>query len=273
MLLRTVICTAMIISGCNGPAISQPNHLTDTRGNTIQTRFDAPAGYKRVQGDSFTQYLRSLPLLEHGATLSLYNKKPKGRQDVHAAIIKMDIGHRDLQQCADAVMRLRAEYLYHAGKYDDIHFNFTSGFRADYSKWRQGYRIAVKVSNATWVKTAQAGTGYNSFRQYLDMVFSYAGTLSLSKELMTVPFKNMLPGDVLIQGGAPGHAVIVMDVAMNSSGNKVFLLAQSYMPAQDVHVLNNFNNKKMTPWYSMEDVKGLIETPEWDFTTADLKRF
>lgn len=220
MLLRTVICTVIIISGCNGPAISQLNNLTDTKGNTLQTRFDAPTGYKRVQADNFAQYLRALPLHMHGATLSLYNKRPKGRQDVHAAIIKMDIGHRDLQQCADAVMRLRAEYLYHAGRYDDIHFNFTSGFRADYSKWAKGYRIAVKGNNATWVKTAQAGTGYESFRQYMDVIFSYAGTLSLSKELKTVPFKNMQPGDVLIQGGAPGHAVIVMDVAINSRGTK-----------------------------------------------------
>jgi hypothetical protein len=38
----------------------------------------------------------------------LYNGAPKFRQDVHAAVIDIDVGTRDLQQCADATMRLRA---------------------------------------------------------------------------------------------------------------------------------------------------------------------
>ena len=75
------------------------------------------------------------------------------------------------------------------------------------------------------------------FRRYLDMVFNYAGTLSLSKELIALPYKNLQPGDVLIQGGSPGHAVVVMDVAVNRDGKKLYLLAQSYMPAQEIHVL------------------------------------
>ena len=42
-------------------------------------------------------------------------------------------------------------------------------------------------------------------------------------------------GDVLIQGGSPGHAVIVVDMAENpATGEKLYLLAQSYMPAQDI---------------------------------------
>ena len=65
---------------------------------------------------------------------------------MHLAVIDMDIGERDLQQCADAVIRLRAEYLYGTGQYDKIHFNFTSGFNAQYIKWMQGSRISVTVT-------------------------------------------------------------------------------------------------------------------------------
>lgn len=80
-------------------------------------------------------------------------------------------------------------------------------------------------------------------QQYMKQVFTYAGTLSLSKEMKSVSDVNRLEaGDVFIKGGSPGHAVIVLDVATNANGEKVFLLAQSYMPAQDIHVLVNTNN-------------------------------
>jgi len=80
-------------------------------------------------------------------------------------------------------------------------------------------------------------------------------------------------GDVLIQTGNPyGHAVIVLDMAVNAdSGEKVYMLAQSYMPAQDIQVLLNRENQKISPWYLL----GVdpIETPEWTFRQGDLKRF
>ena len=70
----------------------------------------------------------------------LYNGSPKGNQSAHAAVFNVDVGNQDLQQCADAVMRLRAEYLFGKGRYEEIHFNFTNGFNADYVKYAEGNR-------------------------------------------------------------------------------------------------------------------------------------
>ena len=84
--------------------------------------------------------------------------------------------------------------------------------------------------------------------------------------------KTVLPGDVLIRGGFPGHAVIVMDVATNAAGNRIYLLAQSYMPAQDIHLLNNPSNKKISPWYLVNEEERII-TPEYLFTTMELKKW
>ena len=105
------------------------------------------------------------------------------------------------------------------------------------------------------------------------MVFAYAGTLSLAKELTSVPVTSMQIGDVLIQGGSPGHAVIVVDMAENpATGEKLYLLAQSYMPAQDIQVLVNPKERDKSPWYTLKG-EGCILTPEWRFTSANLKRF
>jgi len=44
------------------------------------------------------------------------------------------------------------------------------------------------------------------------------------------------PGDIFYHGGSPGLAFMVLDVVENDLGNKMFLLAQSYMPAQEMHI-------------------------------------
>jgi hypothetical protein len=76
-------------------------------------------------------------------------------------------------------------------------------------------------------------------------------------------------GDVFIQGGSPGHAVIIVDMAKNSKGEKIFILAQSYMPAQETQILKNPNDTNSSPWYTLPT--STLETPEWDFNATDLK--
>ena len=78
-----------------------------------------------------------------GSKVMLYNGKEKSNQSAAYAVIDMEIGNRDLQQCADAVMRLRAEFLWKHKRYGEIKFNFTNGFLAGYKKWAEGNRIKV----------------------------------------------------------------------------------------------------------------------------------
>jgi len=203
----------------------------------------------------------------------LYNGNEKNRQDVHEAVLDIDVGTKDLQQCADAVMRLRAEYLYSTKQYEKLHFNFTNGFNAEFTKWVKGYRIKIKGNKTTWYLATKPSDSKEVFKAYLEIVFSYAGTLSLSKELNKKSIGDIQAGDVFIKGGSPGHAVIVMDVAMNVKGTeRVFCIAQSYMPAQNIHVLKNPNNAKLSPWYNLKEGETL-ETPEWDFPTGSLYAF
>ncbi|MEL6142296.1 MAG: DUF4846 domain-containing protein, partial [Bacteroidota bacterium] len=106
------------------------------------------------------------------------------------------------------------------------------------------------------------------------MVFSYAGTLSLAKELQPKSLTEIAIGDVFIRGGSPGHAVLVVDKAIDpSKGEILVLLAQSYMPAQDIHVLRNPNNSPDNPWYTVKEMSQQIRTPEWTFSPDELMRF
>ena len=129
-----------------------------------------------------------------GAPVLTYTGAPKWRQDVHEAVIDIDVGKRDLQQCADAIMRLRAEWLYASGRAREIGFNYTDGKRRAYK--------------------GSGSNDYASFRKYMDLVFSYAGTYSLDHELKPASVEDIKVGDVFIKGGFPGHAVLVADLAV-----------------------------------------------------------
>ena len=241
----------------------------------VQLRFPPPGSFQRMQAPegSFGNYLQNLPLKPAGSQVHLYNGQLKAYQGAQAAVVDLDVGERDLQQCADAVMRLRAEYLYQKEAYDQISFNFTNGFPARYDKWRSGHRISVKGNTVSWYPTRKTSDSYAAFRQYLNMVFSYAGTASLAKELSPKEITDIDFGDVFIQGGFPGHAVIVVDIAEHpDTGQRAFLLAQSYMPAQEIHILVNPLNEELSPWYLVDGSTEVI-TPEWRFDTSDLKSF
>ncbi len=242
---------------------------------TVLERFSPPSSYRRtlVDSTSFSFYLRNLPLKPKGTPVKYYNGKIKNGQNVYEAVVDLQIGKRDLHQCADAIIRLRAEYLFKQEKFDSIHFNFTNGFKADYSRWKKGNRISVQGNTVFWKHTSRPSNDYQTFWNYLEMVFSYAGTASLEKEMKSVSLDEMKIGDVFIQGGFPGHAVIIVEMAENkSTGKKIFLLAQSYMPAQEIQILKNPNDSGLSPWYS-SDISSELKTPEWVFTNPSLKRF
>jgi Domain of unknown function (4846) len=244
--------------------------------NALMNRIAVPQGYARtlVQADSFEDWLRRVPLISGKPPVYLYNGQEKWNQNVHYAVINIDVGKDNLQQCADAVIRLRAEYLYSTGKYQAIHFNFTSGDRASFIQWADGLRPIVKRNKVRWAKLAQRDYSYQNFRRYLNTVFLYAGTYSLNRELQRVTdIRQLKIGDVFIQPGFPGHAMIVVDMAVNiQSGKKIFLLAQSYMPAQQIHIVINPDDSQLSPWYSI-DFGTILNTPEWIFHNNHLKRW
>lgn len=229
------------------------------------------SGYSRIQGkDSvFAKYLRTIGFKQTNTVL-LYDGSEKGNQNAHYRVLDLGVGKKDLQQCADAVIRLRAEYLFKQKRFSEIQFHFTSGHLCKWTEYAEGWRPRINGNAVDFVKIAAKNNSQKSFNTYLDLIFSYCGTASLYKELKSKNIDKIEPGDVFIQTRNPyGHAVMVMDVAKNKKGVRVFTLAQSYMPAQEIHVLKNPNSSTLNPWYEAKE--GEIETPEWTFGSGDLK--
>ena len=103
--------------------------------------FRPPQGYARIPTvpGGFGAWLRGLPLRPGCPPVRDFaGRVIDGTQ--HCAVLDIDVGVRDLQQCADAVIRLRAEYLLARGCEDAIAFEFTSGDLATWRNWRSGLR-------------------------------------------------------------------------------------------------------------------------------------
>lgn len=226
----------------------------NTSGNPYPTigSIPVPQGYTRppAPAGSYAAWLRSLPL-KRNKTVFLYNGMPKANQSAQFAVLDMPVGNKDLQQCADAVMRLYAEYQYSRQRFGAIDF----------------------TDNANTHYRLPAGAGRAAFEQYLEKVFSYCGTASLEKQLSAVPdFLQLQAGDVLIKGGSPGHAMQLVDMAVDKAGHKIYLLAQSYMPAQDIHIVVAPGQPLLNPWYPADNSPN-IETPEWTFSKQNLRKW
>ena len=256
MIKFTFLLFSLVSLGCETAKNEQPvgeQNLPQRQATAIYKTIGSisvPEGYTRepASAGSFGAWLRAVPL-KKDKTVYLYNGRVKPNQSAQFAVIDIPVGKKDLQQCADVVMRLRAEYLYAQQQSKEIAFMDYSG------KWY------------TW----PGGANRQAFDNYLQNVFGWCGSASLEKQLKPVGvFSTIKAGDVLIKGGFPGHAMTVVDIAINEKGKKVFMLVQGYQPAQDMHLLINPINEGLSPWYEIPEGE-VIDTPEWVFRKSNLK--
>ena len=238
----------------------KPFNFINPTGKTIISRFNLPEGFNLspVQENSWGAFLRNLPLKPDGSEVKEFDGTVKPNYQTYLAVVDLPIGKKDLHQCADAIMRLRADYLFSQSRFKDISFRQASGKTLSYTTW-----LAGRTPDKTNLWT------------YLESVFNTANTTSLNQQLKLKAIETLEIGDVFVTGPPPGysygHAIIVVDKCVNKEGKVKFMLAQSYMPAQEIQILDNPANPGC-PWYDL-DFGQTIDTPEWDFTSSQLKTF
>lgn len=237
--------------------------------DTALERFAAPAGFVRVDvtPGSFGAYLRTLPLRPAGTPVRAYDGRVLAAPWAQA-VVDVDVGSRDLQQCADSAIRLYAEHRRARGAVDDLVFHATSGDPLPWKRYARGDRPFVDGNHVGWRSphgtAAPSSPSSPSFRAWLDFVFTYAGSSSL--HLDTVAAKGAVqPGDLYVQPGFPGHVLVVVDVARDDKGAERLLIGEGYMPAQDFHLLG---------WITQGD-DGSVVVDSWPkpFSSSTRRRF
>ena len=219
---------------------------------------------------SWAYFLQHLP--QSKGNILDYQGRPIVNQEKHFALINYDVGTKDLQQCADALIRIRAEYLFCQKRFNEIGFHFTNGAFYDWASYCRGIRPVFENHNdrQTFVKTAAPkGTTHASLRNYLDIIYAYAGTVSLCKELQ--PTDKLQIGTVIIYPGHPGHCCLIVDRGIRNGKDTVYKLVEGYMPAQSIYMLANPYEPKLSHWYHLG--KTQISTASCLFKSFYLKRF
>ena len=255
------------------PTAEQKQDYINESGTCLKERITVPVGFTRIQykKTSFGAFLENYPLCEDGQPVLLYNGNEKTNQNAHVAVFDMDVTEGDLQQCADSVIRMYAEYFYEQKQYDKMKFHFVNGFSCDFDKWSKGMRVKINGNETSWYQGANADDSTETLEKYLRTVFSYASTLSMEQESKPIKTSEIQVGDLFIRGGSPGHVVMVVDVCKNEKGEKAFLLAQGYMPAQQFHVLKNPKHED-NPWYYETELTYPFSTAEYSFEEGSLMR-
>lgn len=254
--------TALLIAGfkhitAEATITTKSSYLPAVQKEVVITIQDIPLpeGFTRIKEDTgtFAEWLRNFPLKKDN-TVRLYNGQPVEQQYLHYTVLNLSTGDKDLQQCADAVMRLRAEYFFSRREYNKICFAGGPGTIYNYTDFAR--------KHGNW--------NHDGLMKFMETVFINCGTYTVDDMTQPRAIKNIQPGDVFVKAGAPGHAMIVADVAENATGERVFLLAQSFMPAQDMHIVINPVNATLSPWYNIHGSSN-IETPGWVFEKKQLK--
>jgi len=243
--------------------------------DNLLSRVGTSPGFARVsvEDGSFGAWLRMLPLAAPGTPV-LSNSGSIVRSGSHAnvaAVSTVDIGTADLQQCADSIIRMHAEWLWSIGK-RDMSYRAASGVMLPYERWKRGERVFLVGQKLEWrVSAAGPSDTHASFRVYLDRVFEWANTGSLERQGVAVSVDQIEPGDFFVTPGGPGHAVLVLDVAKNAEGATEVLLGQGYMPAQSFHVIQQ---RPGTVWYRIDRELGGVQIPFWGspFPWSSLRR-
>ena len=212
-----------------------------------------PVGYTRISANSYANFLRSLPLKKRGALVHLHDGKLARLQLLSSGVLDMPVLSRD-EQCADVTMRLRAEYLWKNGQYNEICFTSVNGKKQPYS-------------------------GRNSrkaFEKYLRTVYGSCNTTSVFRETQERPLKDIQPGDVLVypsrHKGVYGHAVLVADVARNKSGKMAVLCIEGNTPAREAHVIRNLNPFH-NPWFVLSEKADSYYISVFRFNKKELRHY
>lgn len=262
-----IACTEPDLAPRDPPVVHKENTAFKTIG-----AIPPPGNAQRITfgNETFPAWLRGLSLRKDNR-VHLYNQHLKSNQSNHFAVIEVSTGTKDLQHCADAIMRLRAEYFYAKNMHDSIVFFSSGRTPIEYVEYMKGMRYYLSGNRLqSRAVPGSACRGRECFQAYLETVFAFSGTYNLYEQLQQRSIHDMQPGDVLIQPGSPGHAMVVVDMASDqSTGKKYFMLAQGFMPAQDIHIVLNPWNKR-SPWFEVNETQPIV-TPDWKFKAGQLR--
>ena len=212
-----------------------------------------PRGFKAIEYpvSSYGRWLATRPLKNNNVILAHDGREVAAGTDRVYAVLDLPLLFAgDLEQCADYAMRLWAEYHKEQNRLDKLYL-------FDYNGRRQYY--------------LKSGLSY---RKFLHRAFANSNSYSLKQGCANVDTGSMVPGDMVVQNerGGVGHVSVVMNACRDSSGQKLYLIGFSYMPAQEFHIEKALEGYGTAGWFTLDGYFRYLKD-YMDLGTPVLRRF
>ncbi len=262
----------------NGICMAQVDRANRSHGDTLAERIAPPAGFSRERDPAVDRSRRGCvgcPLKSHGAPVLLHTGQPKPRQDVHAAVVDIDVGAprpaamRRRSHAAERRVALRERANRSPSPSTTPAAPNRCHTRAGQPANGRAYRGApssgrrrppptrhTRVSAAIWIPSSSGPERHHWNANSSPFRVRHRGRRRFHQGWFSRPRRARRR---------------CRD--RTRAGEKRVLLAQSYMPAQSIHVLNNPASVDGLPWYDVADAASALVTPEWTFPPGSLKRW
>lgn len=241
---------------------------------SLAARLPCDQGFVRVavEPGSFGEWLRHLPVRPAGTAVMSGARKPliAGNDRTLAAVVDLQPGNSQLLTAANIALRLRAEFLWSAGKAQAARFRFTNGEPFAYARWEQGHRPVVSGRQVEWVRAVKPDDPRVAYAGYMETLFRYSSVYSLLRDTVAVTDDSVQPGDLFVVPGRPGHAVVVVDVETDAEGSVRVLLGQGGTLARTFHIVRS---SAATPWFEVRAGSSVMVTGWGAVAMKQLRRW
>jgi hypothetical protein len=258
---------------CSGVLTDYPwPHAAPTY-QSVASRFPPPRGMRCVElaPGSWGAWLRGLPMQPPASPLRIYAGMayPAVVTPWIAGIVDLDLRHG--QDCSKTVLRLRLEYLRQAGRATEISVPTGEGDPLTWTQWARGWRPHPHGSRIlVSAGGAPPDDSRASFDRFLGCVRLWCGTYQLEQDGRPVAPGDIQVGDFFVRPGAPGHTVLVTDLARDRRGRLYALILQGALPAQSAQILRP---RPGQVWFLLDPTQPVVLPGCKPFPWNTLRRF
>ncbi len=213
-----------------------------------------PPGYKRnvYKKNSFGRFLQELKLKKNKEIKTYNGKLINPRHYNRLAVVDMPLlFKRDLEQCADFCMRFFGEY-----------------------KMEQDKGESLFLFNYSGKKKYMRNSGKN-YRKFLNYHMAHSNSHSLKKGCKKIKEEEIQIGDLIVQNetGGIGHVCMIVDECEDKeTGDKLFLIGFSFMPAQEFHIEEATAFYGAKGWFSLKGFYKFL-SKNFPYGKPKLRRF
>ena len=241
---------------------------------TIENSFEIPKKYKRIIVNDYHRWLVNNNVIKNKKLLT--NEGYEVINKDYAAIFNYKAGTLTAHNSKAAAIYLNSRFKFENNQFDNINYTLRNADIFGFNSFLKGRFPATHGYNIMWVNLRVNNTTpvASMFTGYIQAVWIYSSFGSLKNfDTYPVHIKNMMPGDIFINGETNGHVSTIIDIVVNKKGNKKFMLAESSTPSSQQYIL--LNPKTKTVWYDISDIKksNYLNTPTWVFSNKELARF